>query len=81
MFQKQIAINPQPQPGFVLPQVCLSDAFAQFNDTSKITSGSITNWIWNFGDGVKQTFIAPPFQHTYTTTGIFSVSLTVVDAK
>jgi gliding motility-associated-like protein len=41
---------------------------------------NLQSWQWDFGDGVIQTFTAPPFQHTYTTTGTFSVKLVVTDA-
>ena len=29
-----------PVPGFILPEVCLSDAFAQFTDSSSISDGT-----------------------------------------
>jgi gliding motility-associated-like protein len=53
-----------------------------FNDLSA-TDGihPIVSWQWNFGDGVVQTFAGPPFQHTYNTTGTFSVKLKVTDAS
>jgi uncharacterized repeat protein (TIGR01451 family) len=44
-----------------------------FTDAS---TGSITNWLWNFGDGATSGGTAPT--HTYTTAGVFSVSLAVV---
>ena len=52
-----------------------------FNDLS-VPDGinNITNWQWHFGDGVIQNFTAPPFQHTYNTTGTFSVKLIITDA-
>ncbi|OSZ76845.1 hypothetical protein CAP36_10440 [Chitinophagaceae bacterium IBVUCB2] len=52
-----------------------------FNDLS-VTDGinAITNWQWNFGDGFIQNFAAPPFQHTYNTTGVYSVKLIITDA-
>ncbi len=52
-----------------------------FNDLST-TDGInvITNWQWDFGDGTIQNFSAPPFQHTYNTTGTFSVKLVITDA-
>ncbi|MBA3674921.1 MAG: PKD domain-containing protein, partial [Chitinophagaceae bacterium] len=49
-FSLPLTISPNPQPGFILPEVCLNDAFAQFIDTSKIATGTITTWAWNFGD-------------------------------
>jgi len=52
-----------------------------FNDLS-FTDGtnSINNWRWDFGDGAIQNFSSPPFQHTYNTTGTFSVKLVITDA-
>lgn len=41
---------------------------------------AITNWQWNFGDGMIQNFSAPPFQHTYNNPGVYSVQLIVTDA-
>lgn len=41
---------------------------------------ALTNWNFDFGDGNTQVFTAPPFQHTYNTTGTFSVKLIVTDA-
>jgi PKD repeat protein len=43
-----------------------------FTDQS---SGQITGWSWNFGDGTSATSQSP--QHTYATPGTYSVSLTV----
>jgi len=53
-----------------------------FNDLS-VPDGvnAITNWTWDFGDGNIQSFTAPPFQHTYSTAGIFTVKLIVTDAS
>jgi gliding motility-associated-like protein len=46
-------IHPSPEPGFILPEVCLNDAAAQFTDTSKIASGSTADFTykWNFNTG------------------------------
>ncbi|MEQ1677169.1 MAG: PKD domain-containing protein [Chitinophagaceae bacterium] len=58
-----------------------SGLITTFNDLSS-TDGvnSLVNWRWNFGDGVIQNFTGPPFQHTYTTPGIYSVQLILTDA-
>lgn len=54
---------------------------ATFNNLS-VSDGvnAIVDWRFDFGDGLVQNFSAPPFQHTYNTTGIFSVQLIVTDA-
>ena len=60
------------------PNLCKNTSLT-FNDLSTTSGTSIASWIWDFGDGKTQTFSAPPFNHTYQDTGLFSVSLKVVD--
>ncbi len=59
---------------------CLMNVI-NFNDQS--TSDGVHNiikWIWNYGDSSKpDTLTAPPFQHGYTATGNYAVSLKVAD--
>jgi len=77
---KQVTINPQPIPGFISPEVCLSDAYAQFIDTSKIASGSIVSWQWNFGDpgsGPLNTSNVQHPQHRYNAIGFYTAKLVV----
>lgn len=46
---KLITINPLPTVGFILPEVCLNDAFALFTDTTKLADGSKpTSFKWSF---------------------------------
>ena len=49
----------------------------QFTDHSPAGAFPITNWFWTFGDGESSTQQNPV--HTYTTPGIYTVSLTVMD--
>ena len=49
-----------------------------FSDSS-IATGTITKWTYNFGDGVTQSFTAPPFSHMYADTGLYTVKLTITD--
>lgn len=53
-----------------------------FTDSS-ISDGrnQIQQWIWNYGDGTSDTLNHGNTTHSYTRTGIFSVSLTVLDGK
>ena len=45
-----INIDNRPQAGFIIPEVCLSDSYAQFIDTSKLVNSAIDQWRWDFGD-------------------------------
>jgi gliding motility-associated-like protein len=49
----QFKINPLPQVGFTVPEVCLSAANAVFTDTSKIADGSESGFLysWKFNNG------------------------------
>lgn len=48
---------------------------SNFTDLSSTTSGALTNWDWNFGDGNTSTAQNPT--NIYVTPGNFSVSLSV----
>lgn len=56
-----LVVNPLPQPGFILPEVCLNDASAQFTDTSKISDGSEAqfSYLWNFNAGTPAVMPGP----------------------
>jgi PKD repeat protein len=41
-----------------------------------VTSGDVEHWMWSFGDG-GTAFTGPVISHTYVTSGMFNVSLTV----
>lgn len=71
--------GPTSNFGSAIPGTCLNSSIT-FNDSS-ITDGlhPIVKWIWNFGDGIIDTLTSPPFQHTYASSGLYSVSLSVTD--
>jgi gliding motility-associated-like protein len=78
-----IIIDAKPIAGFIVPGVCLSDAFAQFIDTSRISDGSALTYLWNFGDpssGVLNTSTLQNPQHKYNAVGVYVVTLTVTSA-
>ncbi|MEO7312337.1 MAG: PKD domain-containing protein [Chitinophagaceae bacterium] len=61
--------------------VCIN-SLVRFSDSSKTDGVNVlTQWIWDFGDstGVK-VFNAPPFTHTYTSGGLYTVRLITRDA-
>jgi gliding motility-associated-like protein len=59
---KTITINPLPQVGFIVPEICLADAAAQFTDTSKIADGSQASFTYSWNINVTGITPAPtPF--------------------
>ncbi|MEX1202248.1 MAG: PKD domain-containing protein, partial [Ferruginibacter sp.] len=80
LFSKIVTINDRPLAGYIIPEVCLSDTYAQFLDTSKINNGAITAWAWNFGD-INSTIPNPNTStlqnptHSYTAVGSYIVQL------
>ena len=84
-LKKAIAINPLPKPDFVVPDVCLSDAFAVFTNTSTITDGSAAQftYAWTYGDpnanaGNPNTSTLKDGKHRYSSSGNYNVVLKVV---
>jgi len=62
-----------PDLGTALPHT------AFFTDTSTPTSGeALTSWAWDFGDGNTSTVQNPV--HSYTTNGVFTITLQACDA-
>ena len=44
-----LRVHPLPEPGFISPAICLNDANALFQDTSKIADGTAGfTYLWNF---------------------------------
>lgn len=84
-LEKELISHPNPEVGFVMPEICLEDAFAQFNDTTKIADNSKGFlYKWNFGDVTNTAFpntdvIANP-KHRYLAPGNYNVSLEITSA-
>jgi len=78
---KTVVINPRPLAGFITPEVCLSDTYAQFLDSSKVAlPATISAWQWNFGD--PNVTVANPNTstlqnptHSYTAVGPYNIEL------
>ena len=76
-----VVINARPLAGYIIPEVCLSDTYAQFLDTSKVAlPGNISQWNWNFGDPFAtvpnpNTSLLQNPQHSYTAVGSYPVQL------
>lgn len=79
---KQVTVNVIPEAGFIPPQACISDPASPFIDTSRISTGSITAWQWNFGDpnaggGNPNTSTIQNPAHAYTVAGTYTATLIV----
>lgn len=69
-----ITVNDRPTVAFVANDTSGCTPFAvQFTDQSTPGSGTITSWLWDFGDGTTSTLQNP--LHIYTNTGFFTVTL------
>lgn len=86
VITKQVTVSVLPKAGFIAPEICLADPFAPFIDTSKIVSGSIVGWKWNFGDpnanaGNPNISNLQNPSHRYTVVGPYIATLIVTSDK
>lgn len=72
-----VTVGPEvviPSAEFTTGGVCLGND-VNFTDASTISSGTITNWDWNFGDNQTSTQQNPT--HNYTIAGTYNVTLDI----
>lgn len=60
---------------------CLNQETTFIDSSQSDGTHPIVKWVWNYGDGTIAAYTAPPFTHTYSAVGIYSVSLTVFDSN
>ena len=78
-FSGEIAYSTSPVQFTASPTNGVSQLTVQFDSPTVDSAGdAITNWLWNFGDSSTSTAQNPV--HTYTSTGIYSPKLTVVNS-
>lgn len=70
-----IDIYPVPVASFTTSNVCVYNS-ASFQDNSTISTGSITNWLWDFGDGNTSSIQSPT--NLYNTDGTYTTLLVVI---
>lgn len=73
--QAAVTVRPLPEPGFITSALC-SDKQITFTDQSSIESGSISSWVWNFGDGSSLSTVQNPV-HIYSNAGNYDISLSL----
>lgn len=67
-----VLVEPGPDVDFLFDDVCQNVA-AEFTNLSTITTGSISSYLWDFGDGITSTDEEPT--HLYGSPGTFTVTL------
>lgn len=75
---RTVVVNPSPVARFGYDRnICVNDSIF-ITDTSSVTTGTITNWYYDFGDGhTLNRNTNTGFYHPYTITGSFDVRLVV----
>jgi len=69
-----VVVAPKPVADFSFQDVCDGNA-VNFQDLTTLSSGSLTSYDWDLGDGNSQT--APSFNHIYASPGTYTVVLIV----
>ena len=53
-----------------------------FTDSSQSDgTNALQSWKWNYGDGITDSLTTGPFQHIYSSVGLYNVKLKVTDTK
>lgn len=74
--QVDVIVYPLPVADFTISPVCFG-APSVFSDQS-VSTQTISNWYWTFGDGTGSTLSSPSY--TYSDTGTYNAVLTVTTA-
>jgi gliding motility-associated-like protein len=79
---KTINLIPSPPAKFSFNRnVCLGDPII-FSDSSYLTSSTITQWRWDYGNGISVVKTSPnPFSYTFPAAGAYTVSLVTFGAN
>ena len=75
---KTITITPPPVAKFGVQDTLCAGKSVTFTDSSTTVGGALVKWIWDYGDGRKDTLAAnTPRTITYSAPGTYTVSLKV----
>jgi len=75
-------INNSPSANFTFTGTSCVGNTITFNDQSSILNGTISHWYWDYGDGVRDTFlVSTQPTHIFTAAGNYTVTLIVDNAN
>jgi PKD repeat protein len=77
-LSQPVTIEPMPVAAFGNTVACLGSGTV-FTDSSQISTGTLANWNWNFGDGTVSTDQNPV--HTYSAPGVYTATLLVASTN
>jgi len=77
---KSITINGKPVADFSADTACLGSPTTFTDLSDPIPPAVIISWSWNFGDGTPPNTQVNPV-HTYSNSGLFTVTLTVTNSN
>jgi gliding motility-associated-like protein len=79
-YSAAVHIYKRPVADFVFSSLDCETGQITFTDKSSATEGTITQWIWDYGDGtaLDTRTSGAPFTHVFTTAGTYLVKLYVV---
>ncbi|MEA3505202.1 MAG: PKD domain-containing protein [Bacteroidota bacterium] len=75
-YSREVAVSETPAVDFDYVTSCLNDT-THFNSSNYVNGRIIDSYYWEFGDGGNSDVADPGY--VYTTEGIYSVQLTVID--
>lgn len=86
-----VTVHKSPVAGFIMPEVCLLDPYAEFTDTSRAFGSDVIQELrWNFGDPVNSTASNPNtaiaaggsfVRHKYLQVGPYPIQLIAITDK
>jgi PKD repeat protein len=77
-ISKKVVIYPKPKAAFSIAGICLND-YAVPTNNSVIQGDTISQYLWDFGDGTTSTLMSPA--HRYKAVGTYTVTLKVQSSK
>ncbi|HMP22425.1 MAG TPA: PKD domain-containing protein, partial [Ferruginibacter sp.] len=73
--------GPSAAFGIATPGSCRNTTVLFTDSSATDENHPIVSWQWNYGDGNSATLGAAPFQHSYSNSGLYTISLKVTDSN
>jgi gliding motility-associated-like protein len=74
-----LIVHPMPKPDFKTSLICSLSNTIKFSNNSTISTGTINNYLWDFGDGTTDKSVSST--HVFPSSKTYSVALTVESDK